>query len=32
VILRQLQQRLAALYDAPAAHDVCDFLISDGAS
>jgi hypothetical protein len=31
VILRQLQQRLASLYDAPAAHDVCDFLISDGA-
>lgn len=30
MILRRLQQGLAALYDAPAAHDVCDFLISDG--
>lgn len=31
MILRRLQYGLAALYDAPASHDVCDFLISDAA-
>jgi hypothetical protein len=31
VLLRELQRRLAALYDAPADHDVHDFLITDAA-
>ncbi len=29
MLLRELQGLLAALYDAPAEHDVCDFLITD---
>jgi len=29
VLLRELQKRLAGLYDAPAEHDVYDFLITD---
>jgi DNA-binding PucR family transcriptional regulator len=31
VLLRELQRRLAGLYDAPAEHDVYDFLITDAA-
>jgi hypothetical protein len=31
VLLRELQSLLAGLYDAPAEHDVHDFLITDGA-
>jgi len=31
VLLRELQNRLAGLYDAPAEHDVYDFLITDAA-
>jgi hypothetical protein len=31
VLLRELQKRLAGLYDAPADHDVYDFLITDAA-
>jgi hypothetical protein len=31
MLLRELQARLAGLYDAPAEHDVHDFLITDGA-
>jgi hypothetical protein len=31
VLLRQLQSLLAGLYDAPSAHDVYDFLITDAA-
>lgn len=29
MLLRELQGLLAGLYDAPAEHDVCDFLITD---
>jgi hypothetical protein len=29
VLLRELQELIATLYDAPAEHDVCDFLITD---
>ena len=31
MLLRELQKRLAGLYDAPAEHDVYDFLITDAA-
>jgi hypothetical protein len=31
VLLRELQNLIAGLYDAPAEHDVYDFLITDGA-
>jgi len=31
VLLRELQNRLAGLYDAPAEHDVYDFLVTDAA-
>jgi hypothetical protein len=31
MLLRELQRRLAGLYDAPAEHDVYDFLITDAA-
>ena len=31
MLLRELQRRLARLYDAPAEHDVYDFLITDAA-
>jgi hypothetical protein len=31
VLLRQIQKRIAGLYDAPADHDVYDFLITDAA-
>ena len=31
MLLRELQRLLAGLYDAPAEHDVCDYLITDGA-
>jgi hypothetical protein len=31
VLLRELQNRLAGLYDAPSEHDVDDFLITDAA-
>ena len=31
MLLRELQNRLAGLYDAPAEHDVYDFLITDAA-
>jgi hypothetical protein len=31
MLLRALQERLAGLYDAPAEHDVSDFLITDAA-
>lgn len=31
MLLRELQGLLARLYDAPAEHDVCDFLITDAA-
>jgi len=31
VLLRELQKRLAGLYDAPAEHDVHDFLVTDAA-
>jgi hypothetical protein len=31
LLLRGLQGRLAAMYDAPAAHDVYDFLVTDAA-
>lgn len=31
MLLRELQNRLAGLYDAPAEHDVYDFLVTDAA-
>ena len=31
MLLRELQAMLAGLYDAPAAHDVHDYLITDAA-